>query len=35
MKVLEPLWMTKPETAGRVRGESKTVLDGRRCGASA
>jgi len=27
MKVLEPLWTTKPETAGRVRGRIEAVLD--------
>jgi integrase len=27
MKVLEPLWATKPETAGRVRGRIESVLD--------
>ena len=27
MKVLEPLWATKPETAGRVRGRVEAVLD--------
>lgn len=27
MKVIEPLWATKPETAGRVRGRIKSVLD--------
>jgi integrase len=26
-KVLEPLWTTKPETAGRVRGRIEAVLD--------
>lgn len=27
LKVLEPIWSTKPETAGRVRGRIETVLD--------
>src|SRR5215510_380939 len=27
MKVLEPIWVTKPETAGRVRGRIERVLD--------
>src|SRR5262249_51543158 len=27
MKVLEPLWTTKSETAGRVRGRIEAVLD--------
>jgi len=27
MKVLEPIWRTKPETAGRVRGRIEAVLD--------
>jgi integrase len=27
MKVLEPIWETKPETAGRVRGRIESVLD--------
>src|SRR5215470_8022521 len=27
MKVLEPLWTVKPETAGRVRGRIEAVLD--------
>jgi integrase len=27
MKVLEPLWSAKPETAGRVRGRIEAVLD--------
>jgi hypothetical protein len=27
MKVLEPIWSTKPETAGRVRGRIECVLD--------
>jgi len=27
MKVLEPLWSTKPETASRVRGRIESVLD--------
>ena len=27
MKVLEPIWTTKPETAGRVRGRIEPVLD--------
>jgi integrase len=27
MKVLEPIWQTKPETASRVRGRIETVLD--------
>jgi len=27
MKVIEPLWATKPETAGRVRGRIESVLD--------
>jgi hypothetical protein len=27
MKVLEPIWSTKPETAGRVRGRIETILD--------
>jgi integrase len=27
MKVVEPLWATKPETAGRVRGRIESVLD--------
>lgn len=27
LKVLEPIWTTKPETAGRVRGRIETVLD--------
>ena len=27
MKVVEPLWATKPETASRVRGRIEVVLD--------
>jgi integrase len=27
LKVLEPIWTTKPETAGRVRGRIETILD--------
>lgn len=27
LKVLEPIWATKPETAGRVRGRMEAVLD--------
>jgi hypothetical protein len=27
MKVIEPLWATKPETAGRVRGRVERILD--------
>jgi integrase len=27
LKVLEPIWSTKPETAGRVRGRMESVLD--------
>ena len=27
MKALEPIWSTKPETAGRVRGRNESVLD--------
>jgi integrase len=27
LKVLKPLWTTKPETAGRVRGRIETILD--------
>ena len=27
MKVLEPIWSTKPETAGRVRGRIEVILD--------
>jgi integrase len=27
MKVLEPIWSTKPETAGRLRGRIESVLD--------
>jgi integrase len=27
LKVLEPIWTTKPETAGRVRGRIEVVLD--------
>jgi integrase len=27
MKALEPIWMTKPETASRVRGRIESVLD--------
>lgn len=27
MKVLEPLWISKPETAGRVRGRIERILD--------
>jgi integrase len=27
MRVLEPIWSTKPETAGRVRGRIESVLD--------
>jgi Haemolysin-III related len=27
MQILEPIWATKPETAGRVRGRIETVLD--------
>ena len=27
MRVLEPIWSTKPETASRVRGQIKSVLD--------
>jgi integrase len=27
MKALEPIWIVKPETAGRVRGRIETVLD--------
>ena len=28
MRVLEPIWNTKPETAGRVRGRIEVILDG-------
>jgi integrase len=27
LKVLEPIWATKPETAGRVRGRIESILD--------
>ena len=27
MRILEPIWLTKPETASRVRGRIETVLD--------
>jgi integrase len=27
LKVLEPIWTTKPETAGRVRGRMETIID--------
>jgi integrase len=27
LKVLEPIWSTKPETAGRVRGRIESILD--------
>jgi integrase len=27
MRVIEPLWTTKPETAGRLRGRIETILD--------
>lgn len=27
LKVLEPMWTTKPETAGRVRGRIESILD--------
>src|SRR5205823_3761171 len=27
LKSLEPIWTTKPETAGRVRGRVETILD--------
>jgi hypothetical protein len=27
MKVLEPIWTTKPETASRLRGRIEAVLD--------
>ena len=27
LKVIEPIWATKPETAGRVRGRIETILD--------
>ena len=27
MRVLEPIWLTKPETASRVRGRIESVLD--------
>src|SRR5215213_9281886 len=27
LKALEPIWTTKPETAGRVRGRMESVLD--------
>ena len=27
MKVIEPLWATKPETANRLRGRIEAVLD--------
>src|SRR5262245_20738523 len=27
LKVLEPIWRTKPETAGRVRGRIESILD--------
>ena len=27
LKALEPIWATKPETAGRVRGRIEAVLD--------
>lgn len=27
MKVLEPIWKTKPETAGRIRGRIERILD--------
>jgi Arm DNA-binding domain len=27
MKILEPLWSTKPETAGRLRGRVEAILD--------
>ena len=27
MRVIEPLWATKPETAGRLRGRIESILD--------
>ena len=27
MRVIEPLWTTKPETAGRLRGRIESILD--------
>ena len=27
LKVLEPIWATKPETAGRLRGRIESILD--------
>ena len=27
LKVLEPIWTAKPETAGRVRGRLESILD--------
>ena len=27
LKVIEPIWTTKPETASRVRGRIETILD--------
>jgi len=33
-KVLENLWVEKPETAGRVRGRIEMILDGQRPAAS-
>jgi integrase len=35
LKVLEPIWATKPETASRIRGRIETVLDfAGRCGSN-
>jgi hypothetical protein len=27
LKAIEPIWVTKPETAGRVRGRIEAILD--------
>jgi hypothetical protein len=27
LKVIEPIWTTKPETAGRLRGRLESILD--------
>ena len=35
MKVIEPLWSTKPETASRLRGRMEVVLDWAPCAATA
>jgi Arm DNA-binding domain len=32
MKVVEPLWTSRPETASRIRGRIETIIDCRSCG---